>query len=57
MVLTLRHHNFQADLEGLTPQLWHDENYAVSESVPYRTDLQGGAQTAAILTRHGGTRE
>ena len=32
MVLTLRHHNFQADLEGRTPDLWYSENYIVSDS-------------------------
>jgi len=32
-MLTLRHHNFQADLEGRTPDLFYAENYIVSESL------------------------
>ena len=34
MVLTLRHKSTQAQIEGLTPLLWMEENYVVSESVP-----------------------
>ena len=30
MDLTLRHHNAQANYEGVTPQLWHEEFYIVS---------------------------
>jgi hypothetical protein len=34
MVLVLRNQSMQADLEGVTPQLWHEENYTISESTP-----------------------
>jgi hypothetical protein len=42
-MLVLRHQSHQDYLEGITGQLWHEENYIVSDSLPvgriYKTGL------------------